>query len=73
MPPTEKVWSWIFAFLEYMNSSTITPVIKVLERAKRGTMNVTVLFDASRKWQDLSFSALKIFETEDKRVVIKGN
>jgi len=61
-----------FRKLEYMNSSTITPIIKALERAKRGTTRLTVLYDVALKWQDLAFSALEIFQTADKRVEIKG-
>jgi hypothetical protein len=61
-----------FRRLKYMNSSTITPVIKILERAKRGTLHVTLLYNRSLKWQDLSFSALEIFQTKDSRVEIKG-
>ena len=61
-----------FRKLDYMNSSTITPVIKILERAKRGKVQVTVLYERSLKWQDLTFSALKIFQTKDQRVEIKG-
>jgi len=61
-----------FRKLDYMNSSTITPIIKVLERAKKGTIKVTVLYENDLKWQDLSFSALEIFQTKDKRVEIKG-
>jgi hypothetical protein len=61
-----------FQKLDYMNSSTITPVIKILERAKRGKVKISVIYDKNLKWQDLSFSALEIFETKDKRVEIKG-
>ena len=61
-----------FCELDYMNSSTVTPIIKILERAKRGENQVTVLYKKSLKWQDLSFSALEIFQTKDKRVEIKG-
>lgn len=61
-----------FQRLDYMNSSTITPIIKILDRAKRGSTRVTTLYDKSIKWQDLAFSALEIFQTEDKRVEIKG-
>ena len=61
-----------FCQLDYMNSSTITPIIKILERAKRGNTRLTVLYDKSLKWQALSFSALEIFETSDKRIEIKG-
>jgi len=61
-----------FRNLDYMNSSTITPIIKILERAKRGAVQITLLYNKSLKWQDLSFSALEIFQTKDRRVEIKG-
>lgn len=61
-----------FCELEYMNSSTITPIIKILERVKRGTNRLTLLYDKSLKWQSLSFSALEIFQTDDDRIEIKG-
>ncbi|MBW2310703.1 MAG: hypothetical protein JRF35_06470 [Deltaproteobacteria bacterium] len=61
-----------FRELGYMNSSTITPVIKILERAKRGRNQIEVLYQKSLKWQDLIFSALEIFQTKDRRIQIKG-
>ena len=61
-----------FRSLDYMNSSTITPIIKVLERAKRGKLKISVLYQKSLKWQELSFTALEIFQTNDKRVEIRG-
>jgi len=61
-----------FRKLDYMNSSSITPVIKILERAKRGRTQIGVVYKKSLKWQDLSFSALEIFKTKDGRVEIKG-
>jgi hypothetical protein len=61
-----------FRKLDYMNSSSITPVIKILERAKRGRTQIRVVYRKSLKWQDLSFSALEIFRTKDRRVEIKG-
>jgi len=61
-----------FRKLDYMNSSSITPVIKILERAKRGRTQIRVVYRKSLKWQDLSFSALEIFKTKDGRVEIKG-
>lgn len=61
-----------FRRLSYMNSSSITPVIKILERAKRGTVPVKIVYDRSQRWQDLSFSALEIFQTRDNRIEIRG-
>jgi hypothetical protein len=60
-----------FMDLEYMNSSTITPILKILDKVKReGTYQLTIMYNQSLKWQDLSFSALKIFETKDKKITI---
>ena len=61
-----------FQKLDYMNSSTITPIIKILERAKRSKARIVVKYNKLLKWQDLSFSALKIFQTKDNRVEIRG-
>ncbi len=61
-----------FQKLDYMNSSTITPIIKILERAKRSQARLVVKYNKLLKWQDLSFSALRIFETKDHRVEIRG-
>jgi hypothetical protein len=61
-----------FRALEYMNSSTITPVIRILREASKGTGRVLVLYQRAAKWQELSFSALTIFETKDQRVEIRG-
>lgn len=62
-----------FCGIEYMNSSTITPIIKILERAKRSKVAVTVKYLGDLKWQNLIFSALEIFQTKDKRIEIQGN
>ena len=61
-----------FRSLSYMNSSTITPIIKILERAKKGMHEITILYKKSLKWQELNFSALEIFGTNDDRLKIKG-
>lgn len=62
-----------FRELEFMNSSTVTPVAKMLEHGKKGTVSITVFYNHSKKWQELSFSALKIFETKDGRISVTGN
>lgn len=69
----EKRMIMDFCEIEYMNSSTITPIIKILERAKRSKVGVTVEYLGSLKWQDLIFSALEIFQTKDNRILIHGN
>ena len=61
-----------FRDLAYMNSSTLTPVIKILERARVGKGEITVEYRKSLKWQDISFSALIIFQTSDHRIEVVG-
>ncbi len=61
-----------FRDLAYMSSSTLTPVIKILEQARIGQGQVTVEYRKSLRWQDVSFSALGIFETRDRRIEIRG-
>ncbi|OHD62816.1 MAG: hypothetical protein A2176_02955 [Spirochaetes bacterium RBG_13_51_14] len=61
-----------FQELEFMNSSTITPVSKIIEIGKNRSMRITILYQKSKNWQELNFSALRIFETKDKRIEIKG-
>jgi len=61
-----------FRELEYMNSSTITPIIKIMENANDLNSSVSILYKKTKKWQDLCFSALKIFETKDHRIEITG-
>jgi len=62
-----------FKELEYMNSSTITPILKILDKATREKYyRITIAYRQSLKWQDLSFSALKIFELKDNKIKIIG-
>ncbi len=61
-----------FRQLSYMNSSTLTPVIKILERARVGKGEITLMYRKALKWQDISFSALVIFQTPDGRIAIQG-
>jgi hypothetical protein len=50
-----------FTHFEYMNSSTVTPIVKQLERAKKENRKVTIQYKKGLKWQELSFAALKVF------------
>jgi hypothetical protein len=61
-----------FQQLEYLNSSTITPVIRILEHARRGHSRVQIVYNKSLKWQALSFTALELFRTADARIDVRG-
>ena len=61
-----------FFQLDHVNSSTITPIVKILETARRGQDRVTLVYNQSLNWQDVSFTALQVFTTRDGRVAIEG-
>jgi hypothetical protein len=61
-----------FSGLDYMNSSTFTPVVKALDESRRLAVPVVLEYSLSRKWQALSFSALRTFETLDGRIKVRG-
>ena len=61
-----------FSQLMYMNSSTFTPLVKTLEKARRGNAQVTVIYNATQKWQAVSFQAMSIFDTADGRVHVEA-
>ena len=54
-----------FTGFEYMNSSTVTPIVKQLERAKKENRKVTIHYKKGLKWQELSFAALRVFNIPD--------
>ncbi len=61
-----------FCALDYMNSSTFTPVVKMLDESRRLSVPVVLEYSLARKWQALSFSALRTFETLDGRIKVHG-
>ena len=61
-----------FRALDYLNSSTLTPLVRILDVARGGACAVVVQYDRMRKWQALSFTALEVFQTPDGRVLIQG-
>ena len=61
-----------FTSVDYMNSSTFTPLVKLLDDARRAAVSVLLRYSLARKWQSLSFSALRAFETSDGRVTVHG-
>lgn len=47
-----------FRSLEYMNSSSIRPILKLVQAASTRTKHVRVRYDDSKHWQRLSFVAI---------------
>jgi hypothetical protein len=47
-----------FRMLEYMNSSTIHPILKLVQSASQSSSSVRVVYDRNKNWQRLSFMAM---------------
>jgi hypothetical protein len=61
-----------FSALDYMNSSTFTPIVKTIDLARRASVGIALEYSQAKKWQALSFSALRTFETPDGRIAVLG-
>lgn len=61
-----------FSALDHMNSATFTPVVRAIESARRLAVPVVLEYSLSRRWQALSFAALRTFETLDGSIQVNG-
>lgn len=48
-----------FLLLEYMNSSTVSPILKMINELENHNVKSVVYYDENLKWQVASFKALK--------------
>jgi hypothetical protein len=72
MLDTHKKIVFNFKNLSFMNSSTVTPILKIMDQFQSTNDEILIVYDKNVKWQELSFSALEIFKTEDGRIEIVG-
>ena len=61
-----------FQRLDYMNSSTLTPLIRLIELVNRRGRPLEVNYAKDLKWQSISFTALEIFHGRGSHVRIVG-
>jgi hypothetical protein len=54
-----------FERLEFLNSSTVAAVIKLINDARDQNVRMHLTFDGQQKWQSLNFEALRVFEEAD--------
>lgn len=60
-----------FETLDYLNSSTITAIIQVIQEARGRGVKLVIVFDPNRRWQKLSFDALRVFVRDDGLVELR--
>ncbi len=48
-----------FGLLEYMNSSTVPPIIQLIKNLNNSSIKTTIFYNKESKWQSASFKALE--------------
>lgn len=61
-----------FNDLEYMNSSTVPPIIQLLKKLNSKEINTTITYNVESKWQAASFKALDSFSKVLNYINVKG-
>ncbi len=61
-----------FMSLEYMNSSTVPPIIKFCKKLNSNNINAVFKYDASSKWQAATFKAFETFSRMLPHLTIDG-
>ncbi|MDH4199803.1 MAG: hypothetical protein OEV66_05405 [Spirochaetia bacterium] len=59
-----------FFNLEYMNSATVSPIIKFWAKLKDTGISLTVEYNGAISWQKTNFSALTVFEKDSQRFIL---
>lgn len=54
-----------FAALEHFNSSTITALIALVQRARAASVKLVFVYDKALRWQKLAFEALRALDKKD--------
>jgi len=62
-----------FNDLEYMNSSTVPPIIQFLKKLNTSEIKTLITYNAESKWQAASFKALETFSGILNYITVKGN
>lgn len=60
-----------FCKVDFLTSTTLTPLVKILETVREGNIHIELEYDSRIEWQTLTFSALSFF-TECDRIKITG-
>lgn len=58
--------------LEYMNSSTVVPIIHLLNKLDKKGVKTEVFYNSKLKWQEASFKALKTLSQTMPNITIIG-
>ena len=58
--------------VDHMNSSTITAIIGLVQKARARATRLVIVFDKAQKWQKLSCDALRVLGKGDGMLEVRG-
>jgi len=61
-----------FQKLEYMNSSTVPPIIQLIKNLNTNTIKTVIVYDKNSKWQSASFKALETIARTMDNIQVTG-
>lgn len=61
-----------FTHLEYMNSSTVPPIIQLIKKLEENAIKSVILYDKNSKWQLASFKALETIVRTMNNIEVRG-
>ena len=61
-----------FTRFEYMNSSTVPPIIQMVKSLETKGISTKVIYNKDSKWQEASFKALQVITTKMKHIEVIG-
>ncbi len=61
-----------FSKLEYMNSSTVPPIIQLIKKLNTVGVTTRIFYDKNSKWQSASFKALETIARSMKCIEVVG-
>jgi hypothetical protein len=61
-----------FEALDFFNSATVTALIQLIRKARAQGTTLVIVFSDAKRWQALSFDALKCFELPDGLLQIRA-
>ncbi len=60
-----------FRELEYMNSSTVQPIVQFIKKLDTNSLKATISYDKDSKWQAASFKALETITKQMEHITIE--
>jgi len=61
-----------FEELEYINSSTLSALAQLIRDCRTKAIKLVMVYDPDRKWQKLSFDALRVFVNNDSTLELRA-